>query len=255
MPELPTNLPLFQDSQRAAFDACWRRIGVGGDGSCPELANHVHCRNCPTFAQAATQLFERPPGDLALQTGMAGLSSLEARRQIERERRARRSLLVFALGEESFGLDQQWVAEIAPVKPATRIAHRAGGLLEGLVNVRGELHLRISLERLLRIEAHVVGAKTSVRRGIARLVIVRRAQTQGGGIGAHAQACWTFAASHVQGVEHAAADDIEPPPAAMPEPWEGLVEGLVRLPSQREARVYLLRAQALIEAFDNAVYR
>src|SRR5258706_152676 len=32
-----------------AIDACWNRIGVRGDGSCPELARHVHCRHCPAF--------------------------------------------------------------------------------------------------------------------------------------------------------------------------------------------------------------
>ena len=34
-------------------DACWRRIGVAGDRTCPELAQHVHCRNCPVYAGAA----------------------------------------------------------------------------------------------------------------------------------------------------------------------------------------------------------
>ena len=42
---------------------CWNRIGVKGDASCPELANVVHCHNCPVFAAAGQQLFQRaaPP--------------------------------------------------------------------------------------------------------------------------------------------------------------------------------------------------
>ena len=35
-----------------AIDDCWNRIGVLGDGSCPRLAEHIHCRNCPVHAAA-----------------------------------------------------------------------------------------------------------------------------------------------------------------------------------------------------------
>src|SRR3954471_24347257 len=42
---------------------CWNQIGTSGDGSCPELRTHVHCRNCPVFAAAARAFFDRPaPG-------------------------------------------------------------------------------------------------------------------------------------------------------------------------------------------------
>jgi len=43
-------------------EACWRRIGVSGDRSCPELAQHVHCRNCPVYAGAAQRLPARRVG-------------------------------------------------------------------------------------------------------------------------------------------------------------------------------------------------
>ncbi len=36
-----------------AIDDCWNRIGVRGDGSCPELKRHIHCRNCPVYSAAA----------------------------------------------------------------------------------------------------------------------------------------------------------------------------------------------------------
>src|ERR1700720_4207925 len=38
---------------------CWNSIGVGGDGSCVELKQHVHCRNCPTYSAAALSLLDR----------------------------------------------------------------------------------------------------------------------------------------------------------------------------------------------------
>ena len=38
---------------RAGLNDCWNKIGVRGDGSCPELARHVHCRNCPVYSASA----------------------------------------------------------------------------------------------------------------------------------------------------------------------------------------------------------
>ena len=43
----------------AAVNACWDRIGVQGDASCPELKQHVHCRNCPVYSAGAMQLLDR----------------------------------------------------------------------------------------------------------------------------------------------------------------------------------------------------
>src|SRR5438046_9100932 len=40
---------------------CWNSIGVRGDGSCPELKQHVHCRNCPVYSAGAAELLD---GDL-----------------------------------------------------------------------------------------------------------------------------------------------------------------------------------------------
>ena len=52
---------------RPGVGDCWNRIGVNGDRTCPELEEHVHCRNCPVFAGAARGFFDRraPEGYLA----------------------------------------------------------------------------------------------------------------------------------------------------------------------------------------------
>src|SRR5689334_15901580 len=47
--------------QAVVLDDCWNRIGVRGDGSCPELKTHVHCHNCPVHADAAGLLLAAPP--------------------------------------------------------------------------------------------------------------------------------------------------------------------------------------------------
>src|SRR6202051_4814439 len=42
------------------FD-CWNKIGVNGDGTCRELEQFVHCRNCSVYSAAAAHLLDREP--------------------------------------------------------------------------------------------------------------------------------------------------------------------------------------------------
>jgi chemotaxis-related protein WspD len=248
--------------------ACWRAIGVRGDRSCSELVEHIHCRNCPRFAEAAQSLLDREQteflvGDAAYDTQAIAHAQ---------DRQQRRSLLVFALGTELFALDQKWVAEISHVQTATRIAHRTTGLLEGVVNVRGDLYLRLALDRLL----HVQGAAASLAAGTSggkvssrnspRLIIVRdrNAPETPLSLATNGNA-WTFAATHVLGLEEVNASRFEAPPAAMPKPLDTLIEAFVARSSDASAssanfagpsngRISVLRGAALLEAFNNAVY-
>ncbi len=43
--------------------SCWTRIGVWGDGTCPELARVSHCRNCDVYASSGRRLLDRPAPD------------------------------------------------------------------------------------------------------------------------------------------------------------------------------------------------
>src|SRR5882724_3480372 len=52
------------DVARSASADCWNRIGVRGDSSCPQLEQHIHCRNCPVYSAAAAHLLDTaPPAD------------------------------------------------------------------------------------------------------------------------------------------------------------------------------------------------
>ena len=42
-------------------DACWHRIGVWGDRTCPELRTVTHCQNCPVFMGAGRRFLDAPP--------------------------------------------------------------------------------------------------------------------------------------------------------------------------------------------------
>ena len=38
---------------------CWTKEGLWGDSSCPELAERIHCYNCPAYSEAGKRLFDR----------------------------------------------------------------------------------------------------------------------------------------------------------------------------------------------------
>lgn len=169
-------------------DECWRKIGVSGDRSCPELAAHVHCRNCPVMAAAARTFFDRaaPEGYLSGWVGI--LEESVARTDADPE-----SLLVFRLGREWLALPTTALVEVTTSRPCHRVPHRVGGVLEGIVNIRGQLQLCVSAHRLLGIDGDPRGTASSAYGEALRLLVVERRA-------AAAEERWVFAVDDVAGV-------------------------------------------------------
>ena len=141
-------------------DDCWQRIGVWGDHSCPELARHIHCHNCPVFARAGQRLFDRPPPPECLDEWTAQLAHLEAE-----ETGDVLALIVFRVGAEWLAFDVRSMVEVAESRPFHRIPHRRDHVLLGIANIRGELQLCLSLRALLGIEAENAAAERAERTG------------------------------------------------------------------------------------------
>src|SRR5262245_12198327 len=122
---------------------CWNKIGVRGDRTCPELAKVVHCHNCPVHPAAGRHFLDAPSPTGYLEEWTQRLAAPE-----EESATDLHSVLVFRLAEEWLALPVRVLVEVTPPYPVHRIPHRAG-LLAGLVNIRGELHLCVHLARLL----------------------------------------------------------------------------------------------------------
>jgi len=137
---------------------CWNRIGVWGDRSCPELAKFVHCRNCPVFAAAGRRFLDAPSpeGYLEEWTDRLAAPMFETATDVQ-------SVLIFRLGDEWLALRVQVLVEVTTQRPIRRIPRRAG-LLAGLVNIRGELHLCVRLAQLLGITPGVRKQETGAKR-------------------------------------------------------------------------------------------
>ena len=199
----------FQEFMQAP---CWKRIGVWGDKSCPRLARHTHCRNCEVYTGAAAQLLDRAPPEGYRDDWTARVAAPRPPRLTGTQ-----SAVIFRLGAEWLGLPARLFQEVAERRPVHSLPHRQGRLVKGLVNVRGELLICISLGELLGVG----DAATATRpgrggRGYERLLVTAR---DGQGL--------AFPADEVHGVHAYHPDELRPPPATVAQASARYVTGLL----------------------------
>lgn len=160
----------------APMEECWRRIGVSGDRSCPELETYIHCRNCPVLAEAARAFFDREAPEGYLEAWSSVLEEPEVVADPDAV-----SVLIFRIGREWLALPTMTLVEITTLRPLHRVPHRTAGVLEGLANIRGQLQLCVSLSALLGIEGAAPSAdQVEEAPTTARLLVVDQGDAAGG---------------------------------------------------------------------------
>lgn len=179
---------------------CWNTIGVRGDGSCTKLVQHVHCRNCPVYSAAAADLLDRHVPDDYLQHWTTHV----ARKEVEAKRTGTQSALVFRLGAEWLAIPTGLFKEVVGHRAVHSLPDRRHSTVRGLVNIRGELVVCISLSQLLGLEQ--VAAKKAEKRRIweGRLLMI-------GHDGAHT----AFPADEVHGTLRFHPDDLREVPSTI----------------------------------------
>jgi len=191
-----TRLPLAENMRD-----CWNAIGVHGDRSCPELAQHVHCHNCPVFADAGRRFLDAPSPPEYLKEWTQRLASDVAEVAADVM-----SVLVFRIADEWLALRVRTLVEVTGPRPIHRVPHRTG-MLAGLVNIRGELHLCIHFAKLLGISTSEAAAAPLADKGTSgkeRLLVVRRDADS-----------WVFPVDAVDRVCRVAATDLTALPATV----------------------------------------
>jgi chemotaxis-related protein WspD len=148
---------------------CWNVIGVAGDRSCAELSAHTHCRNCPTYAAAASTRLDRPIAEAAIETATAYYA---APREIEDAASA--SCFVFRLGAEWLAVPMALLDEVVTSRPTHSLPHRRGAVRIGVLSVRGDILVHVSLAGLLGIadDAAAPAAEDAHRRSAPRVVVL-----------------------------------------------------------------------------------
>lgn len=168
-------------------DSCWNQIGVRGDRSCSELAKVTHCHNCSVFATAGRRFLDAPSPPNYLDEWTARLAVPD-----EAVAGEQFSVLVFRLGDEWLAAPVSALVEVTRPRRSHRVPHRAG-LLAGIVNIRGELHLCIRLDLLLGVTAN--GSRSGYNN--PRLIVIR-----------HESEGWAFAADEVDQVHRTAKANV-----------------------------------------------
>jgi chemotaxis-related protein WspD len=151
-------------SQALEVRACWSEIGVLGNGSCPELQKFIHCRNCPAYLNAAVQLLDRP---LLPQSRREWTEYFAQPKQLPAPVKA--SVLVFRIHAEWLALPTPTFQEVTECRLVHSLPHRRKGIVLGLVNIRGELLICVSLGHLLGLERPTSGR--APRRTYDRLLV------------------------------------------------------------------------------------
>jgi chemotaxis-related protein WspD len=199
---------------------CWNRIGVSGDRSCPELIKFVHCRNCPVFSAAARSFFNRPAPEGYLAEWSRWLAGSNDHDGGEPDKPhedgegfqslgAGLSVLIFRLGAEHLAFLTHALAEVTKLHPVHRIPHRSNQILTGLVNLRGQIELCVSLHGLL-------GADPSA--APTRLVVL------------HDRDCretWAFPVDEVLGVERISRTHWHGVPSTLVNPAVGFSQAVL----------------------------
>ena len=164
---MATHTPTLLELPRERHD-CWNQIGVFGDGTCPELAKAIHCRNCPVYAAGGRSLLERePPADYLREWTQA---LAEAKDEDRAEDTL--SVLIFRLGREWLALPTHVCQEVAEMRPIHILPHRSGPVLLGLVNIRGQIRLCVSLRELLGLEPVDDSGRTMNHKNPRCLVVI-----------------------------------------------------------------------------------
>ncbi len=149
------------------FSDCWNRIGIRGDHSCALLEQHIHCRNCGVYGEAAQLNLQRTVGD-DYQHAWAAHFSMPAEDRTQHDS----SSLVFRIGDEWLALPTAMFVLVAPHALPHRLPHRTARGLAGVVNVGGRLYPCIALADLLGISATVHTPRTG-RHTFSRLLLVQ----------------------------------------------------------------------------------
>ena len=188
---------------------CWNQTGVWGDASCPRLSEAAHCRNCPVYSAAAGRLLHGEPPAAYLQEWTERLALPRPAAEAAKTE----AVMIFRLGAEWLALPAAIFQEVAEPRPIHSLPHRRGKVLKGLVNIRGELILCVSLAGALRIDeqASAAGHGHNGHHGhghahtvYARLLVIA---TGGGRL--------AFPVTEVHGIEAFAPAQLQPIPETL----------------------------------------
>jgi chemotaxis-related protein WspD len=171
---------------------CWKRSGIWGDRSCPELKAHRHCRNCPVYSAGASRLLDAAISGEELVRRAAHYATPNAV-----ERVGTLAIVIFRVGAEWLALPTSVWREVATPRPIHSLPHRRDQVVLGVANIRGELLVCVSL-------AVALGTATAAKTVAARLAVVQLGHER-----------FAFPADEIAGLHRHGTDELTPAPTTL----------------------------------------
>ena len=200
-------------SQATVLDDCWNRIGVWSpeSASCPELKHFVHCRNCNRYSAAGRQVLERKVPDDYRQEWTERFSQSQQQQTVRSN-----SVLLFRLGDEWLAIDTHCVNEVTQMKTIHSLPHRDSEQIKGLVNVRGELKICVSLGSILQLEK-ARESYTTDHEILERMIYISSGDDS-----------FVFPVSEAHGTHQYADEEIQAPPATVANAKHNFTSGIIQ---------------------------
>lgn len=195
-------------SLEIASGYCWKKKGIFGDGSCPELARLIHCRRCPVYAAAGRQHLDRdlPTGYLNDRAAVMALPK-------ETARLGTLSVMIFRLSGERFAIKTIFFQEAAELSLIHTLPLKVNRVFRGIVNINGELLLCLSVADLLELTSEQQDISTPQAHE-RMLVVVREGQRL------------VFPVEQILGVHRIAPEDLKEVPATLSRNVRSLTRGI-----------------------------
>ena len=188
--------------QMLDIDDCWNHIGVWGSESsrCEKLKEVMHCRNCDKFSSSGQQVLEQPLSEEYLKDWAETYSHKK-----EKHLAGTSSSLVFRLGDEFYSFPSNTIVEVTEIRTIHSIPHSKSKSLQGLVNIRGELKICISIRNLLGVNKDKKqSAEANKNISYERMIVVKDDEQQ-----------FVFPVSEVIGSFRYNDEKIKAPPATV----------------------------------------
>lgn len=196
---------------------CWSQIGVWGDRSCSELNHHTHCRNCPVYSTSGRTLLEReaPSAYIAEWTQLLAVEKARSNAHFL-QRQAALSVVIFRLGGEWLALPANLFKEVNQVSSIHKLPHRSNSIFLGLVNIRGEIQMCISLNVLLSIDSTSIISQNSSHIVYQRMVVIEKQANR-----------WVFPVDEIYGVHRLLPEELRNVPTSVSKSTNTYTKGII----------------------------
>jgi chemotaxis-related protein WspD len=226
-----------KDRENPIFYDCWNQIGVMGDRSCSELAAVIHCYECPVYAAVGDSLLERePPADYLedwikiLEKTSHNSDIYDSQAAILRTDEAI-SIIIFRLGNEKLALPVRMLQEVTPPAVIQPLPHRSNELFLGLVNIRGETLLCVSLSHLLHIQT--AENKTNNKQNQNNQSTLQTINLQRMIVAGQGADKWVFPVDEVHGIFRFHLHELQDAPVVITKSEESYTQGIVYWEDQK----------------------